>query len=232
MLPLLLVVAAVVTVVPGAPIMPDSTESMQDAGEGTADLLAKLNNELDALVETGESANVVQVHVPSPQIPTPKQVERHAVKQANKPDPPRKEDNSKKEAKSAPREEVKDPYEGKPMPTLSMIPGYKETPEDKRDRLDPDPFKQRGTYTKDMKAQDDHYKWANKNPVTESGVKRPWDEIRDFKDPKKKVERAKKIARDIYHLIHKPIAKKVEETAEERKIRLMKEKFERSTQFL
>jgi len=223
----LLALAALAVVVPASPIMP----LPEDAGEDSGALLTKLNDELDALVETGETSTVAFAP-PPPKIPTRAEVESHAVKQSNKPDLPSKRDTSKEEASHSPREEMKDPYKGKPMPTLSMIPGYKETAEDKRDRLDPDPFKQRGTYTKDMKAQDDHYKWANKNPVTESGVKRPWDEIRDFKDPKAKVERAKKIARDIYHLIHRPIAKKVEETAEERSIRLMKEKFGRSTRFL
>merc|ERR1711998_587183 len=208
MLPLLLALAALAVVVPASPIMP----LPEDAGEESGALLTKLNDELDALVETGETSTVAFAP-PPPKIPTRAEGESHAVKQSNKPDLPSKRDTSKEEASHSPREEMKDPYKGKPMPTLSMIPGYKET-------------------AKDMKAQDDHYKWANKNPVTESGVKRPWDEIRDFKDPKAKVERAKKIARDIYHLIHRPIAKKVEETAEERSIRLMKEKFGRSTRFL
>merc|ERR1711998_282144 len=194
MLPLLLALAALAVVVPASPIMP----LPEDAGEDSGALLTKLNDELDALVETGETSTVAFAP-PPPKIPTRAEVESHAVKQSNKPDLPSKRDTSKEEASHSPREEMKDPYKGKPMPTLSMIPGYKETAEDKRDRLDPDPFKQRGTYTKDMKAKD---------------------------------ERAKKIARDIYHLIHRPIAKKVEETAEERSIRLMKEKFGRSSRFL
>jgi len=226
MLPLLLALAALAVVVPAAPIMPLPEETGEDSGA----LLTRLNDELDALVETGETP--VAFSPPPPKIPTKSEVQADAVMQSKKPDLPSKKDTSKEKASHSPREEVKDPYKGKPMPTLSMIPGYKETAEDKRDRLDPDPFKQRGTYTKDMKSQDDHYKWANKNPVTESGVKRPWDEIRDFKDPKSKVDRAKKIAHDIYHMIHRPIAKQVEETAEERSIRLMKEKFGRSTRFL
>jgi len=225
---------ATITVM-GAPV--EHTDSMGDSDAERMDYLTQLNAELDALVETGESGQYPSVPKVAPKYPSNAEMQAAAVRHAlTKTVPVDKDESHETKSESSSDSSADDIPEDKddktPIPSLTSIPGYRPTPEDKRDAKDPDPYKQRGTFTKEMANYDDHLKWAQKNKVEEGGVKRHWDEIIDFQDPKEKIDRAKKIANDIYQLVHRPVAKKVEETAEERAIRLIKERGQRSAAFL
>merc|ERR1719446_107747 len=118
------------------------------------------------------------------------------------------------------------------MPTTYPFRNKQEDPDDAYHGNDEDPFKQRGTYTKEMKAHDQHMAWEDTHPVIENGEKRPWDDLNDFKAAKDKVERAKKIAQDIYEYAHKKIAPKAEKTAMKQSIREMKSSYRKSIEFM
>jgi len=105
-------------------------------------------------------------------------------------------------------------------------------PDDDLDKNDPDPYKQRGTYTKEMKKMDKQLAWERANPVTENGQTRPWDDLNDFKDPNNKVATAKRIAQNIYHLTERQVAKKAEVEAFNQKLRKIKTGFRQSAKFL
>merc|ERR1711939_765584 len=96
------------------------------------------------------------------------------------------------------------------MPKTYPFSRREDSPEDALDQNDPDPYKQRGTYTKEMKEMDEHLAWERANPVKENGETRPWDDLNDFKDANDKVEKAKQIANSIYDLTKRKVAKKAE----------------------
>merc|ERR1711939_375552 len=118
------------------------------------------------------------------------------------------------------------------MPKTYPFSRREDSPEDALDQNDPDPYKQRGTYTKEMKEMDEHLAWERANPVKENGETRPWDDLNDFKDANDKVEKAKQIANSIYDLTKRKVAKKAETEALDQKLKEIKRNFHQSTQFL
>merc|ERR1711998_88707 len=92
------------------------------------------------------------------------------------------------------------------------------------DKNDKDPYKQRKTYTKEMKKYEQDVKWHKEHPKKKGGIIKKYDPLNDFKSKADMQKRARKIAKDIYKIIKKPVAKKAEETALQRSVRLIKER--------
>merc|ERR1711959_804603 len=100
-----------------------------------------------------------------------------------------------------------------------------EIDEEERDRKDSkDPYKQRKTYTKAMKKYEKRTKWEKEHPVVRNGKKRKFDPLNDFKNPSNERKRAAKIAKDIYRIIKKPVAKKATLSAVDRSVLRIKER--------
>merc|ERR1719424_1559236 len=108
----------------------------------------------------------------------------------------------------------------------------KEGSEDPRDEKDPDPYKQRGTYTKEIMDHESQIKWEDANPVKENGEVRPWDDLNDFKDPKAKVDRAKKIADNIFELTQRKVSSLSAKHQTRTDVRDIKKKFKKSIRFM
>lgn len=117
-------------------------------------------------------------------------------------------------------------------PMDKLLNTAKEANDSEQRKKDKDPFKQRGTYTKEMKQYEKEEKWHKDHPKKVDGRKKKYDPLNDFKNPEDEKKRAAKIARDIYNIIKKPVAKKAEEIDEQRRIRLIKEKGKRDAKTL
>lgn len=104
--------------------------------------------------------------------------------------------------------------------------------QERKDKIKNDPYKQRGTYNKDMKKNEKAQRWANRNTQKVKGVVKKYDPLNDFKSAKDQKKRALKIAKDIFNIIHKPVAKKAEKAAEKRAISSITKKGKKDANFL
>merc|ERR1711990_823329 len=95
-----------------------------------------------------------------------------------------------------------------------------------------DPYKQRKTYTKAMKKYEKRTKWEKEHPVVRNGKKRKFDPLNDFKNPSNERKRAAKIAKDIYKIIKKPIAKKETLSAVDRSVLRIKRRGKKDAAYL
>merc|ERR1711937_727760 len=105
--------------------------------------------------------------------------------------------------------EKADAAQERKAPIDDLAKQAKQANEEERDRKDSkDPYKQRKTYTKAMKKYE----------------KRTFDPLNDFKNPSNERKRAAKIAKDIYRIIKKPVAKKATLSAVDRSVLRIKER--------
>merc|ERR1712100_65034 len=118
------------------------------------------------------------------------------------------------------------------MPTEPPFSPKEATEDDALDAKDPDPYKQRGTYTPDIKAHEQHQAWMLAHPVTENGETRPWDDLNDFENPDHKVARAKQIADDIFELTEQQVAKETAATQLKSKLKAIKKTFKKTNTFM
>merc|ERR1711934_83160 len=102
--------------------------------EDNTDLLAKLNADLDALIETGETMDT-------------------APAAAAPPAPPPSPEAVETKAKYGHVH-----HNEKPMASLTAIPGYKPSDKEKAEAKDPDPFKQGKTYTPELRHHEERVK--------------------------------------------------------------------------
>merc|ERR1711959_195708 len=115
--------------------------------------------------------------------------------------------------------------EERKSPIDDLAKQAKEANEQDRDKKDSkDPYKQRRTYTKAMKKYEARSKWERAHPVVRNGQKRKFDALNDFKNPSNERKRAAKIAKDIYKIIKKPVAKKATLSAVDRSVLRIKER--------
>jgi len=200
LLPLLLALGVYSTV--AAPIMQTS-----EVEEDNAELLAKLNADLDALIETGETLETAQVvsATPAPAAaPPPSPAEERRMDMG-------------KEAVEKKRKYGHVHHNEEPMASLTAIPGYEASEKEKKEANDPDPFKQAGTFTKELRA---HERNMRKDPKREMS-------LNVFKSTNAKKARAMLIAKRIHKLIHgEP------ETPTQTTVRLIRQKGEKDAEFL
>jgi len=121
--------------------------------------------------------------------------------------------------------EKADAAQERKAPIDDLAKQAKQANEEERDRKDSkDPYKQRKTYTKAMKKYEKRTKWEKEHPVVRNGKKRKFDPLNDFKNPSNERKRAAKIAKDIYRIIKKPVAKKATLSAVDRSVLRIKER--------
>merc|ERR1711934_481284 len=114
--------------------------------------------------------------------------------------------------------EKADAAQERKAPIDDLAKQAKQANEEERDRKDSkDPYKQRKTYTKAMKKYEKRTKWEKEHPVVRNGKKRKFDPLNERK-------RAAKIAKDIYRIIKKPVAKKATLSAVDRSVLRIKER--------
>merc|ERR1711939_1006105 len=75
-----------------------------------------------------------------------------------------------------------------------------------------------------MKKYEARSKWEKAHPKVRNGTKKKFDPLNDFKHPSNERKRAAKIAKDIYKIIKKPVAKKATLSAVDRSVLRIKER--------
>jgi len=193
-------------------------------------VLTKLNSDLDALLETDEAAPVLPTQsrpmvktnqANAPVLPTKAHpmVKTHQDHAPVLPFEPKTDAEKIQAAK----------HDKKPPIKNGVVSKEEQAAENGTNR---DPFKEMGTYTKAMFKHDQNVRWHLDHPKKKNGVKRPYDDLNDFRNPEDKRKRAQKIAKDIYKIIKKPIAKRVQKEKEKREEYAITRKGKKDAAFL